>query len=254
MSGGEHGEVGITGAVAPAVIGVLGLRMPVWGGITGGNMTSLTDSPATQPVAVSTRLREATAVAHQQAENSPFIDDLMSGRLDVAAYRRLAEQLFFVYRALESVGDALAEDPVGGAVHDERLRRVPRLRTDLAALGSDVDAVSPLPAVAAYVEAIEATRSDAARHVAHHYTRYLGDLSGGQVVAHRMRQHYGVEDSALSFYAFDIDKLKRYKDAYRDRLDALPLDDAGVDRLVAEAVRAFEHNQALFADLDRTRG
>nr|EMP11580.2 heme oxygenase [Gordonia sp. NB41Y] len=173
----------------------------------------------------------------------------MSGRLDVAAYARLTGQLYFVYRALEEVGDELAGDPVVDAVHDEILRRVPRLRADLAALGVDADAVTPLPAVSRYVDAIEATRDDPARYVAHHYTRYLGDLSGGQVVAHKMRQNYGVGDEALSFYDFDIDKLKRYKDAYRDSLDALPIDDAAVERLLAEAVDAFGHNQALFGDL-----
>ena len=87
-----------------------------------------------------------------------------------------------------------------------------------------------------------------------HYTRYLGDLSGGQVVAHRMREHYGVDDSGLTFYNFEgIDKLKRYKDDYRARLDALPLDADAVDRLVDEALAAFAHNQAVFGDLDGAR-
>lgn len=217
-------------------------------------MTSLSDPPAASSVpTVSTRLRSATARAHEQAENARFVDDLMSGRLDVAAYRRLAEQLYFVYRALEDVGDGLAGDALADAVVDEKLRRTARLASDLAALGVDAATLTPLPAVARYVAAIDATRTDAARYVAHHYTRYLGDLSGGQVVAHRMRQHYGLGDDALSFYDFDIDKLKRYKDAYRERLDALALDADGVDRLVAEAIAAFEHNQALFADLDATR-
>lgn len=212
-------------------------------------MTSISDPPAT----VSERLRSATAVAHEQAEHAPFIDDLMSGRLDADAYRRLAEQLLFVYQALEDVGDHLAGDPVADAVGDERLRRVPRLRADLVALGGDPDALEPLPAVAAYVAAIEATRTNPARYVAHHYTRYLGDLSGGQVVAHRMRLHYGIDDAALTFYDFDIEKLKRYKDAYRDRLDAIDLDTDGIDQLVSEAVEAFGHNQALFADLGVAR-
>ncbi|MGV9482369.1 biliverdin-producing heme oxygenase, partial [Gordonia aichiensis] len=102
--------------------------------------------------------------------------------------------------------------------------------------------------------AIDATRTDPARYVAHHYTRYLGDLSGGQVVAHRMREHYGLGASALSFYAFDgIDKLKRYKDAYRDRIDALAIAEPDIERLVAEAISAFELNQALFAELDAAR-
>ena len=47
-----------------------------------------------------------------------------------------------------------------------------------------------------------------------------------------------------------IDKLKRYKDAYRDRIDALDIDEDDVDNLVAEAISAFELNQELFAELE----
>ncbi|MDS1115665.1 biliverdin-producing heme oxygenase [Gordonia westfalica] len=214
-------------------------------------MSASISDPGTPGPRISDRLREATAAAHRSAEHAPFIDDLMSGRLDSGEYQRLAVQLYFVYEALEAVGDHLADDPVAGAVIDDKLRRLPRLGADLASFGVDPASSEPLPAVARYVEAIEATRDDPARFVAHHYTRYLGDLSGGQVVAHRMREHYGVDASGLSFYTFDgIEKLKRYKDAYRSRLDALPLDAAAVERLVDEAIAAFGHNQAVFGDLD----
>ena len=203
---------------------------------------------------ISERLRSATAVAHERAEHAPFIDDLMSGRLDSGEYQRLAVQLYFVYEALERVGADLAGDPVADAVLDPKLLRLQRLGADLASFGIDPSQSTPLPAVARYVTAIESTRDDPARYVAHHYTRYLGDLSGGQVVAHRMREHYGVDDSALTFYSFDeIDKLKRYKDAYRARLDALPLDAEGIERLVDEAIAAFDHNQAVFGDLGGAR-
>lgn len=203
---------------------------------------------------ISTSLRDATAVAHERAERSDFIDDLMSGRLDAGAYRALAAQLYFVYRALEEVGDDLnaADDAraVVAPIFDERLRRLPRLAADLDALGVDISTVEPLPAVARYVEAIAATRDDPARYVAHHYTRYLGDLSGGKVIKSRMITHYGIDKDSLTFYAFDgIDKLKRFKDGYRDALDGLPIDDDAHRRLVDEAVRAFEYNEALFAEL-----
>ena len=200
---------------------------------------------------ISDALRAATATAHERAERSPFVDDLMSGRLDVAAYRRLAEQLFFVYQALESVGDDLAEHDVVRAVADEKLRRTARLRHDLGALGVGVDDLTALPATRRYVEAITATATEPARWVAHHYTRYLGDLSGGQVIRSRMKLHYGIPDDALSFYVFDgIDKLKRYKDAYRERLNTLSLDDASVRGMLDEAVAAFGYNEALFAALE----
>ena len=197
-------------------------------------------------------LREATARAHENAENSAFVTDLMDGRLDTDAYAALIGQLLFVYRGLESVGDRLAPDPVAAAVLDERLRRPPALDSDLIALGVDPSTLSMLPATADYVAAIEASEGEAARFVAHHYTRYLGDLSGGQIIASKMRNLYGVSEDALSFYRFEgIDKLKRYKDGYRDRLDALELDGEATAALTAEAIRAFEFNQKLFAALER---
>lgn len=209
----------------------------------------MTSISGTRPT-LSEGLRGATAVAHDRAEHATFVEDLMSGRLDAAAYRSLAGQLYFVYRALESVGDELSGDPVAGPVVDERLRRLPRLASDLAVLGTDPCAVEPLPAVADYVAAIEATRDDPVRFVAHHYTRYLGDLSGGQVIRSRMKRHYGLSDDALSFYVFDdVPKLKKYKDSYRDTLDALPLDDEQAEALIVEAVAAFTHNERLFAEL-----
>ncbi|GAB09024.1 heme oxygenase [Gordonia araii NBRC 100433] len=196
-------------------------------------------------------LREATARAHENAERSGFVTDLMGGALDVGAYTALAGQLHFVYRALEAVGRQLAGDPVATAVLDERLHRVPSLTADLEALGVKVAELTALPVTADYVEAIKACGVDPVRYVAHHYTRYLGDLSGGQIIASRMRNLYGVPDEALSFYRFDgIDKLKRYKDRYRERIDTLDLDREAVDRLTAEAVRAFEFNQRLFTALE----
>ncbi|MFW0787449.1 biliverdin-producing heme oxygenase [Gordonia sp. CPCC 206044] len=209
----------------------------------------MTTIPQTRPP-LSERLRAATAVAHDRAERATFVDDLMSGRLDADGYRRMAGQLFFVYRALESVADDLADDPVVGPVIDERLRRLPRLTEDLASLGVDISAVVPLPGVRAYVAAIEATRADPPRFVAHHYTRYLGDLSGGQVIRSRMKLHYGLTDAELGFYVFDaIVKLKRYKDDYRETLDGLVLDDAEHQALIEEAVAAFGYNEAMFAEL-----
>ena len=82
-------------------------------------------------------LREATARAHERAERSAFVTELMDGRLDADAYVALAGQLLFVYRALESAGDRLASHPVAAAVLDERLRRTPSLESDLVALGVD---------------------------------------------------------------------------------------------------------------------
>ena len=66
-------------------------------GICGDTMSSVTLGE--QP-SISASLRDATAQAHERAEGSDFIGDLMSGRLDAQAYRTLAAQLYFVTEAL----------------------------------------------------------------------------------------------------------------------------------------------------------
>ncbi len=92
---------------------------------------------------VSAGLRSATAVAHDRAERAHFVDDLMSGRLDAAGYLRMAVQLYFIYRALESVGDELSGEEVAGAVVDERLRGLPGLTADLAAVEEGPNTITP---------------------------------------------------------------------------------------------------------------
>jgi len=100
-------------------------------------------------------------------------------------------------------------------------------------------------------ESIEATAADPALFVAHHYTRYLGDLSGGQAIGRILARTFGLEDDrGIAFYQFDaVPKPKPYKDEYRARLDALPLTAADQQRVVEEVKVVFGLNGALFAEL-----
>ncbi|WP_097677340.1 biliverdin-producing heme oxygenase [Nigerium massiliense] len=199
---------------------------------------------------LSEALRTATDRAHKRAEHSPFMADLLEGRASVAAFVALTGQLLHVYRALEAAVRSHAQAPELAPIADPGLERVARLESDLRELGVDPATVEALPATAAYVARIEA--ADAPALVAHHYVRYLGDLSGGQVIATMLGRHYGLTEG-VSFYDFgDLGRPKPYKDAYRAKLDALPVGDA-LDRVLAEAVAAFGANEAVFADLTDQR-
>jgi heme oxygenase len=86
--------------------------------------------------------------------------------------------------------------------------------------------------------------------VAHHYLRYLGDLSGGQIIRRLVGRAYGLDTDGVRFYVFDeIPKPKPFKDAYRAALDAVPWDEEEKARVVAEVSLAFRLNRDLFADL-----
>ncbi len=87
--------------------------------------------------------------------------------------------------------------------------------------------------------------------VAHHYTRYLGDLSGGQAIGRILARTYELDrPEGVRFYDFPaIPKPKPYKDGYRARLDALPLDEDEKAVVLAEVKATFDLNGALFAEL-----
>ena len=199
---------------------------------------------------LSKALHDSTMAAHDQAENASFITRLMSGEGTVDGLVALLRQSLPVYEALETACRGAGDDPRLAAILDPRLDRTNALRADLethAAQGRSCDVV--VPAVNVYVDELRACTSDPAALIGHHYVRYLGDLSGGQIIKTMVRRHYGVEDG-LSFYEFEIDKPKVYKDEYRAALDALPLSESDREAALAAATRAFELNHQIFLDLE----
>ncbi|WP_030617923.1 heme oxygenase (biliverdin-producing) [Streptomyces sclerotialus] len=212
------------------------------------------------PTPFSTLIRTASHEAHTEAENSSFMGDMLGGRLGVSAYRRYTEQLWFVYRALEGSADALADDPVAGPFLRPELARTPELERDLAHLGGAGwrSAVRPLPATEAYAARVaECARDWPAGYVAHHYTRYLGDLSGGQIIRGTAEKTWGFarKGDGVRFYVFEgIGNPAAFKREYRALLDALPVDDLEKQRVVDECKRAFALNTAVFRELGEEFG
>ncbi|MFQ6199284.1 heme oxygenase (biliverdin-producing) [Streptomyces sp. NPDC000405] len=211
------------------------------------------DALATTPF--STLIRTASHEQHTEAENSSFMSDMLGGRLGVAAYRRYTEQLWFVYQALESASGVLADDPVVGPFIRPELTRSAELERDLAHLGGPGwrTGITPLPATAAYAARIEeCVRDWPAGYVAHHYTRYLGDLSGGQIIRGTAEKTWGFarKGDGVRFYVFEgIPNPAAFKREYRELLDALPLDDLEKQRVIDECKRAFALNTAVFREL-----
>lgn len=193
-------------------------------------------------------LKDGSAAEHTAAEGSSFIGELLAGRVNERGYADYLARLRRVYEALEEAGRALAHDPVVATVLDADLERLAAIDADLAHWGAG-DAHSA--ATDAYVARLQTCHDHPVRFVAHHYTRYLGDLSGGRAIGAIVRREFGLGDGpGVAFYEFEaIAKPKPYKDAYRRRLDALPLDAAGRQEALEEVKRAFALNGGLFAEL-----
>ncbi|MEV7430627.1 biliverdin-producing heme oxygenase [Nocardioides sp. NPDC092400] len=213
-------------------------------------MTVLDAGPTTP--ALSVAMREGSRAEHEDAEGSTFMSELLDGRISEEGYAAYLRRLRGVYAAMETVVRERSDDPLVAAVHDPALERLAAIDADLDhwAPGADHDlAPGESPAAATYCDRLRGASWGGAL-VAHHYTRYLGDLSGGQAIGRVLDRAFELDGAGTAFYAFPaIPKPKPYKDAYRARLDALGLDGAGVDRVVEEVKVAFRLNQALFTEL-----
>lgn len=207
---------------------------------------------------LSVRLRDATKDEHERTESAPFVVALMAGELDRRAYAALVGQTYLFYSVLEEAGERWRGDAVVGPFVSDALLRRGALETDLAALiGPDWrDEVAPLPATSRYVDRLrEVCFSSRSGFVAHHYTRYLGDLSGGQIIRSKLRSLYGLTGDGVRFYVFDqIAKPKVFKDSYRALIDAAPWAGGDATNLLAEANEAFRLNRGVFDDLGKATG
>ena len=199
---------------------------------------------------LSAAMREGSRPEHEEAEGTGFVADLLAGRAHPDRYAAYLLRLRVVYAALERAVRDHRDHPAVAAVHDESLCRVDALDADLDHWWPGRDRAVSSPAADRYRERIEEAGTTPPLLVAHHYTRYLGDLSGGRMLAQALRRTYGLDRRGLAFYEFDaIPKPVAYKRAYRDRLDALDLDDAARADVVGEVRRAFRLNRDLLDEV-----
>lgn len=218
-------------------------------------MTTPTPIPVSdEPLSVT--VRTATLREHRQAERSPLIHDLLRGWLPLAAYRCLLVQFAEVYGALEDRAAGWRDDPVVGPFLDPALDRRAAIGADLALLELRCGAAGTpgrLRATDEYLTAIGQAAASSWGIVAHHYTRYLGDLSGGQLIGRVLARHYGLgPDAGASFYEFGgVADPDGFKARYRNLLDDAPWDRTERERFVAEVRRAYGCNREVFDEVHR---
>lgn len=205
------------------------------------------------PTPFSAALRERSSGAHSTSEQAGFMADLMKGEGTRDDYVALVAQHWFIYDALEAAAVRMREDPIAAPFISDKLTRLPALEADLSFLLGPQwrDRITPLPTTQRYVERITQVGATwPGGFVAHHYTRYLGDLSGGQFIGRLMARRFGFETNGIGFYLFDdIADPKAFKEIYREQLDAAPWDADEQARVIDEVLLAYRFNTELFDDL-----
>jgi heme oxygenase (biliverdin-producing, ferredoxin) len=207
---------------------------------------------------LSTRLREGTQHSHTAAENTAFMKCFTKGVVEKEPLRKLLADLYFIYNALEHALQRHASHPIVGALYFPELNRVENLARDLDfyyGKSWQMD-ITPSPAARVYCDRLQQLAdTDPVLLIAHAYTRYMGDLSGGQSLKHIIRSALNLpSDRGTDFYEFDQistpEARRAFKERYRQALDSLVLDEATVARIVAEANDAFTLNRDVMHELE----
>ncbi|MGQ0620118.1 MAG: biliverdin-producing heme oxygenase [Panacagrimonas sp.] len=199
------------------------------------------------------RLRTETRALHTQAERSGIMRALLRGELSLAGYCALLRNLYVIYAALEPALLRHAQHPLIAPIHDPVLFRRAALAADLDVLhGPDWSgAVQVTETSEEYSRRLEQhAKSDPAILLAHAYLRYLGDLSGGQILQGIVRASMKLPDEDGSrFYQFGGPGARALAQQFRAGLDAITIDKETADRIVGEAQWAFWMHARLFDEL-----
>lgn len=208
------------------------------------------------PQDLSEALKEATKEVHIQAENAEFMKNFQKGQVSREGFKLVMASLYHIYTALEEEIERNKQNPVYAPLYfPEELHRRAALEQDMAFwYGPHWQEIIPCtPATQHYVKRLhEVGRTHPELLVAHAYTRYLGDLSGGQVLKKIAQKAMALPSSGegLAFFTFpNIDSPTKFKQLYRARMNTLEMTPEVKHRVTEEAKTAFLLNIELFEEL-----
>lgn len=203
----------------------------------------------------SKEIKEGTKKSHSAAENTKFVASFLKGVLDPEEYRKLITNFWYVYETME-LRLQESNDPFVKELKQWNvlLFRTAFIQRDLRYYYGPMWREKQIPTEACnkYCYRInEVFNDNPYLLIAHHYTRYIGDLSGGQILKGIAKKALNPpEGEGLHFYDFPmIEDAKAFKTEYRSTLDNLDLTREQKDALVEEANYAFKLNMDMFNEM-----
>jgi heme oxygenase len=215
--------------------------------------TLVTENP--RKVGLALQLDDGTRKSHSVAENTAFVTGFFKGLSTRESYKILLTSLYFVYKAMEEAFDDADEDLVQKLDYSA-LRRLDSLTQDMEFFYGPnwQGTVQPSKAAQKYVDRIKnvANGNEPRLLIAHQYTRYLGDLFGGQMMGSMASKSLDLETGkGTAFYTFDkIDDKTEFITEWYTKLNELDLSDQEKEDIVDEANLAFALNIEVFEELE----
>lgn len=181
--------------------------------------------------------------------------DILLGRASVYGYALYLRNLLPAYQAMEAGLERNRDTAWMRALAEPAVYRAKALEADLGRLwGPAWDQTLPvLPSGDRYSRhVVAAARGGGARLIAHAYTRYLGDLNGGQVLKGRVARSLGLRAGSLAFYDYpEIADRRAFAEAYRAAIDRAGTQTRDAGSVLDEAAAAFRLNISVSAAVRR---
>ncbi|OCQ97493.1 heme oxygenase [Nostoc sp. MBR 210] len=204
------------------------------------------------------RLREGTKHSHTLAENTAFMKCFLKGIVEKSFFRKLLADLYFVYSVLEAELQRYQNHPIVGLIYFPELNRQANLEKDLAYYYGEnwQEEIKPSPSGKIYVNRLrEIANTQPELLIAHAYTRYMGDLSGGQALRNIARSAMNLPpDQGTAMHEFEqiltLEAKRAFKEQYRQALNSLAIDEAMIQKIVDEANYAFALNRDVVHELE----
>ena len=226
-------------------------------------------------------LDDGTRKSHSMAENTAFVQGFFKGISSPDSYKNLLTSLYYVYRAMEvEVMDAIQDESISSedakwvrALDVAPLRRLaglekdmeffygPNWKTDMAAPSKGTEAyVGRIRELVASVKSNDDSDDESSKNdsllylfVAHQYTRYLGDLFGGQMMGNMASRSMDLpqDGSGVAFYTFDnVPSTKDFITEWYTTLNDLGVSAAQQQAIVDEANLVFSLNIGILEELE----
>ena len=199
-------------------------------------------------------LDEGTRKSHSMAENTQFVTGFFKGLGNRDSFAQLVTSLYFVYEAME---EAFESSPDAGVrrLDFQELRRVAAIEEDLSYFFGPGwrQQIRPSAAAERYCDRIRQVAKESPNLlIAHQYTRYLGDLFGGQMMGGMAESSLGLEaGQGTSFYRFgQIPDTKAFITQWYRELNRLDLSPEEKEAIVEEANLVFKLNIDILEELD----
>jgi len=224
---------------------------------------------------LSTLLQKGTLETHDRISKSQAASWLTHGELDKEEYVRYLMMIWHIYDTLERALERHASHPTLQPSYNPTLfSRAPSIATDISfflkmpqstwqthPVHRSLLYLMPAP-LKDYISRVQylSDSADPSLLLAHSYVRYLGDVSGGQVIRHHVVKAYGLDkedglgqqlydfkalDGSKSETASDFNKIK---DWFRKGMNEGVGDNKELKAaIVAEAAKTYEFNEALLS-------